>query len=197
MGQMAGTAAESCSLFFDSCCSSSNDHQRGVFVLGQCGVFRVGVGLPHARNRERVGREERPVDIAVAVADFIDTPLGGADAVLEDAVFDDRLAVVAQDAVHLGGVEEIGEDDVGDRHEDEPDQDFANQAVGAQPERGRHHVVREDLRFVRQLPRTGPQRPGIESVSFLLHRGKNSLIRCKFSLKCVILQPEIKNVKTG
>ena len=131
------------------------------------------------------------------MAYFIDPLLGAADAVLEDAVLDDRFAVVAQDAVHLGRVEEIREDDVGDRDEDETDQNLADQTVGAQLERGRHHIARECLRFVRQLPRAGPQRPGIESVSFLPHRGKNSLIRCKFSLKCVILQPELNNGKIG
>ena len=153
------------------------DHQRGVVVVGERGVFRIGVGLPHARDRERVGREERAVDVVVAVAYFVDALLGGADAVLENAVFDHRLAVVAQDAVHLGRVEEVGEEDVGDRHEDESDQDLADQTVGAEPERGRHHAVRENLRLVCQLLCACPKRFGSESVSFFAHRGKISFNR--------------------
>jgi len=94
-----------------------------------------------------------------------------------NAVFDHRLAVVAQDAVHLGRVEEVGEEDVGDRHEDESDQDLADQAVGAEPERGRHHAVRENLRLVCQLLCACPKRFGSESVSFFAHRGKISFNR--------------------
>ena len=111
------------------------------------------------------------------MAYFVDALLGGADAVLENAVFDHRLAVVAQDAVHLGRVEEVGEEDVGDRHEDESDQDLADQTVGAEPERGRHHAVRENLRLVCQLLCACPKRFGSESVSFFAHRGKISFNR--------------------
>ena len=49
--------------------------------------------------------------------------------------------------------------------------------VGAEPERSRHHAVREDLRLVRQLSGAGPKRFGSESVSFFTHRGKISFNR--------------------
>ena len=143
------------------------DHQRGEVVPGHRGVFGVGVGLPHAVDRHRVGREERAVDVVVAVADFVHAPLRGAYAVLQDAVLDDQVAVVADDAVHLGGVEEVREEHVGDRDEDEADQYFPDQAVGAQAERRRDHVARQRLRFLCQRLR-------VESLPFLLHCGKNS-----------------------
>ena len=142
------------------------DHQRGVVVLGQRGVFGVGVGLPHPVDGHRVGREERTVDVIVAVADFIHAPLRGAYAFLQDAVFDYQVAVLADDAVHLRGVEKVREEHVGNRNEDETDEYLADKAVGTQAERGGDHVVRQRLRFMRQRLR-------VESLPFLLHPGKN------------------------
>ena len=155
--------------------SPGSDHQGRVFVVGHRGVFRIGVWVPDAGDRERIGGEERAVDVIVAMADLVDALLGGADAVLQDAVSDFGLAVVAQDAVHLGGVEEVGEEHVGDRHEDESDEDFPDQAVGFEPERGRYDVAREDLCLVREFAGSGPERLGGESVTFLTHCGKNSV----------------------
>ena len=143
------------------------DHQRGVVVVEQRGVFGVGVGLPDAFDRHRVGREERTVDVVVAVAYFVHVALRRADAVLQDAVFDHQIAVLADDAVHLRGVEEVGEEYVGDRDENEADEYLADQTVGAQAERGGDHVARQCLRLVRQ-------RVCIRSLPFLPHRGKNS-----------------------
>ena len=143
------------------------DHQRGEVVPGHRGVFGVGIRLPHAVEGHRVGREERAVDVVVAVADFVHAPLRGADAVLQDAVLDHQVAVVADDAVHLGGVEEVREEHVGDRDENEADEYLADQTVGAQAERGGDHVARQCLRLVRQ-------RVCIRSLPFLPHRGKNS-----------------------
>ncbi len=126
------------------------DHQGGEFVLGHRGVLRRRVGLPHLGDRERIGGEERTVDVVVAVADLVEPALRRADAVLQDAVFDNQLAVVAVDAVHLRRVEEIGEDDVGDRYEDEPHQNLADEAVGPQPERRGDHLARQCFGFVRE-----------------------------------------------
>ena len=74
-------------------------------------------------------------------------------------------------------VEEVGEEYVGDRDENEADEYLADQTVGAEPERGRHHAVRENLRLVCQLLCACPKRFGSESVSFFAHRGKISFNR--------------------
>jgi len=75
------------------------------------------------------------------------------------------------DGIHVGqddmGVEEVREEHVGDRDEDEADEYFPDQAVGAQAERRRDHVARQRLRFLCQRLR-------VESLPFLLHCGKNS-----------------------
>ena len=111
--------------------------------------------------------------MSVAVADFVHFPLRRADAVLQDAVADDDFAVVAQDAVHLGRVEEVGEEDVGDRDENESDEDFADQPVGPQTERRRDDFARERRRLVRERLRFAGEALRAESLLFLLHRGKN------------------------
>ena len=64
-------------------------------------------------------------------------------------------------------VEEVGEEYVGDRDENEADEYLADQTVGAQAERGGDPVARQCLRLVRQ-------RVCIRSLPFLPHRGKNS-----------------------
>ena len=172
------------------------DHQRREFVLLERCVLRGGVGLPDARQRERVGREERTVDVVVAVAHGVDPPLGRADALLQDAVADDQLAVVAVDTVDLRRVEEVGEEDVGDRDEDESDEDFADQAIGAQPERGAHDLACQHLRLVREHLCLVCEAPGGGCLLILRHRW-NFLSRqwCKFSFNCVILQPEPNNAE--
>ena len=125
-------------------------HQRRVGVALQRSVFLVGIGRVDPVDGQRVGRKERAVDEVVAVADVVHLALRCADAVLEDAVFDDEVPVFADDAVHLGRIEKGGEDHVGERHEDESDQDPADEPVGAQAERGRDDLAREHLRFAYQ-----------------------------------------------
>ena len=153
------------------------DHQRGVFVVGQRGVFRVRIGVPDPGDRERIGGEERAVDVVVAEADLVELLLRRADAVLQDPVLDHRLAVLAQDAVHLGRVEEVREDDIGDRDEDEAQDDLADQPVCLQLEGHRHDVVRQCLSLVRELFGACPNCVGSESVRFFPHRGKISFVK--------------------
>lgn len=149
------------------------DHQRRVVVVGHRGVFRGGVGFGDALDGERVGGEERAVDVVVAFVDFVDLALCRADSVLENAVAEHQFAVGARDAVHLGRIEEVGEEHVGDGDEDESDEHLAQQPVGPQPEGGRHHLARNDLRLMRKELRLVCEGLGIEYLLFSCHDLKN------------------------
>ena len=105
-----------------------------------------------------------------------------------------RLAVVAQDAVHLRGIEEVGEEDIGDRHQDEPDDDLADEPVGAQAERGGHDLACERRGLLGEDERLVGETLRAVASPFLAHLLKKLLrIGCKFNFNCVILQPEIGN----
>ena len=117
------------------------------------------------------------------MADFVEPPLRRADAVLQDAVAHHQFLVVAVDAQHLGREEEIGKQHVGDRDQDETDEDFADQAVGAQAERYGHHLLRGRDDLVGKLVQ-------IECGFLVSHRKKLPRIGCEINVNYVILQPD-------
>ena len=164
------------------------DQQRGEIVVCQSCVFRIGIGLPYAFYGERIGSEERTVDIVVARADVVDAASGRPDAVLQNAIADDQFAVVAVDAIDFGRIEEIGEDRIDDRYEDESQQNLAQQFVRSQPERRGHRLVCKRIGFVGE-----GFDGGFPGKSF--HGLKNCFDSCKFSVNCVILQPELPTKK--
>ena len=142
-----------------------------------------GIGLPNALDEERVGSEERAVDVVVPRADVVDAALGRADAVLQDTVADDQLAVVAVDAVDFRRIEKVGKYGVDDRNEDESEQNFPQQPVGAQPERSVYRLVRKRFGLAGECLDVG-------SPDKSFHDLKNCFDSCKFSVICIILQPE-------
>ncbi len=166
------------------------DHQRGVLVAREGCVFLVGIGHGGAVRRGAVGGEERTVDVVVAVADLLHAGPGRADALLQDAVAELQLAVFAVDAVHLRGVEKRGEDEVGQRHDDESRDDAAQQPVRAQAEgdAGRLRGLGRPLR-----PRRGLC---IRRIRFLFHAPNFFQgVWCKIRLKYVNLQPGNSNAE--
>ena len=82
-------------------------HQLGVLIALKMSIFRVVIRVVYALQGERVGREERAIDITITMVNLIYLALCRAYAVLQNFIFQHQLAVFGCDMVHLWGVEEV------------------------------------------------------------------------------------------
>ncbi len=108
------------------------EHRGRIVVADYVLVFLVVVRRIDPLHGERVGRKEGAVDVIVAMAYLLEFALRRADSVLQDLVSELQLAVLVDQTVEFGGVEQRRKEYVGYRYDDEPYEHVAYETVRLQ-----------------------------------------------------------------